>query len=234
LDKIRALVKHTSRKGNYETTADHEEPDRGRRSVATHTPTSNILPENDNLIQTITISFQCSALGCEWKNEELMPAMVSDPLKLHHEANHDVSGAPQNRLQKIDHPVIMTGYNQQDFKFFKKEWERYTIASNITEENSLRDMLLQCADLSLQKLLRHTIGSTALANMSVAGLMTEIEKGTSGGVNSKLYEARGRDTTSFCGKMFGEEKRGSGTARIHQIPPRYYTQNLRVTEMPLH
>ena len=149
------------------------------RSVATHTPTSNIVPENDDLIQTITISFQGSALGCKWKTEELMPASVH--LKLYHEANHDISGAQQDRLQKIDQPVIMTGYNQQDFKFFKEEWENYTIASNITEENLLQDMLLQCADLSLQKLLRHTIGSTALANMSVAALMTEIEKEASGG-----------------------------------------------------
>ena len=47
----------------------------------------------------------------------------------------------------------------------------------------------------LQKLLRHTTGSTHLANMSVAGLTTEIEKETSGGVNSKLYEARGNVTT---------------------------------------
>ena len=87
-----------------------------------------------------------------------MPAMASIHLKLNHEANNDVSGAQQDGLQKIDCPVIITGYIQQDFGFFKEEWERYTIASNITEENSLRDMLLQCADLSLQKLLRQTIG----------------------------------------------------------------------------
>ena len=85
------VVKHTSQKGNYETTADHEEPDRGMRSVATHTPTSNIVPENDDLIQTFTISFQGSALGCKWKTEELMPAMASVHLKLHHEAKDDVN-----------------------------------------------------------------------------------------------------------------------------------------------
>ena len=108
---------------------------------------------------------------------------------------HRKTARQQDRFQKIDRPVIMTGYSQQDFGFFKEEWERYTIASNVTEENLLRDMLLQCADLSLQKSLQHTIGSTALANMSVVGFMTEIEKEASGGVNSKLYEARGNVTT---------------------------------------
>ena len=56
-------------------------------------------------------------------------------------------------------------------------------------------MLLQCADLSLQKSLRHTIGSTALANMLVAGLMTELEKETRGEVKPELYETRRNVTT---------------------------------------
>ena len=95
--------------------------DEGTRSVATYTPTSNIVPKNDDLIQTIMISFQSSALGCDWKTEELLPAMANVHLKLHHEANHDFSGAQQDRLQKIDRPVIMTGYSQQNFGLFKEE-----------------------------------------------------------------------------------------------------------------
>ena len=59
----------------------------------------------------------------------------------------------------------------------------------------LRDMLLQCADLSLQKSLRDTIGSTTMANMSVAGLMTELKKETSGGDKPELYKSRGNVTT---------------------------------------
>ena len=49
-----------------------------------------------------------------------MLAIASIHLKLNHEANHDVSGAHQDGLQKIDCPVIMTGYSQQDFGFSKK------------------------------------------------------------------------------------------------------------------
>ena len=106
-----------------------------------------------------------------------MPAMASVHLKLHHEANHDVSGAQQDRLQKIDRPVIITGYSQR---------RMVEIYHSIQHYNLLRDMLLQCADLSLQKSLR----STTMTNMSVVGLMTELEKETSGGVKPKLYETR--------------------------------------------
>ena len=103
----------------------------GTRSVATHTPTSNIAPKND-LIQTLTIYFQCSALGCKWKTEELLPAMENVHLKLHHKANHDVRGTQRGRLQKMDRPVLMTGYSQHDFGIFKEEWGRYTTVSNVT------------------------------------------------------------------------------------------------------
>ena len=43
----------------------------------------------------------------------------------------------------------------------------------------LRDQLLQCADLSLQRTLQNTIGSAALAKMTVIELMADIEKAES-------------------------------------------------------
>ena len=98
-------------------------------------------------------------------------------------------------MQKLDRPVLMTGNSQQDFRLFKEEWGRYATASNVTEDNLLRDRLLQCADLSLRRTLQNTIGSTALANMTVAGLMTEIEKAAVEGGESELYEARKNVTT---------------------------------------
>ena len=73
----------------------------------------------------------------------------------------------------------MTGFSQQDFGFFKEEWRRYATASNTTEENLLRDQLLQCADLSLRRTLQNTIRSAALAKMTVIELMADIEKAES-------------------------------------------------------
>ena len=111
------VVNHTSWRGNYKSTADNEERDIGMKSVVTHTPTLNRVPDNDDLIQTITISFQCCAPGCEWKKEELMQALASIHLWLHYEANHYVSDAQQGRLQKIDRSVIRTRFSHEDFNF---------------------------------------------------------------------------------------------------------------------
>ena len=85
-------------------------------------------------------------------------------------------GKSRDKLQKLKHPVLMMGCSQQDFGFFKEEWRRYATASNTTEENLLRDQLLQCADLSLQRTLQNTIGSAALAKMTVIELMAVNEK----------------------------------------------------------
>ena len=82
----------------------------------------------------------------------------------------------RDEFQKLDCPILMTRCSQQDFGFFKEEWRRYATASNTTEENLLRDQLLQCADLSLQRMLQNTIGSAALAKMTVIELMADIEK----------------------------------------------------------
>ena len=103
-------------------------------------------------------------------------AMATEHLELHHEANHGIHCASLDKLQKLEHPVLMTGCSQQDLKFFKEEWVRYATVSNVTEENLLRDQLLHCADLPVQKMLQNTIGSASLAKMTVMELMTQIEK----------------------------------------------------------
>jgi hypothetical protein len=96
----------------------------------------------------------------------LLPAIVNEHLKLHHEANHDVSGAQQDRMQKIGRPVLMTCFRFQTFQ--RRVGKMYHSIQRYRGE---------------------------FANMSVEGLMTDIEKEASGRKESKLYEARGNVTT---------------------------------------
>ena len=120
-----------------------------------------------------TIKFKCTADKCTFVYDELVPDLATELRRLHHEANHAVCGAPsgqRDKLQKLDRPVLTTGYSQQDFRFFREEWRRYATGSNATDENLLRDQLLQCAELSLRRMLQNTIGSANIATISVAGL----------------------------------------------------------------
>ena len=57
-------------------------------------PKSNTESENKPLEQIMTTSFKCSEQECKWKTEELLLAMATEHLKLHHEANHATRGAP--------------------------------------------------------------------------------------------------------------------------------------------
>ena len=67
-------------------------------------------------------------------------------LNTHSTANHVGRGTPSglcDRLQKLDRPVLTTGCSLQDFGFFKDERRRYADAADTTDDNLLRDQLLQ-------------------------------------------------------------------------------------------
>ena len=95
-------------------------------------PTMYTGSDDKQLGQIMTTSFKCAAQECAWQTEELTLAMATEHLELHHEPNHCIHGASRDKLQKLEHPVLMTGCSQQDFGFFKEEWDRYATASNVT------------------------------------------------------------------------------------------------------
>ena len=41
-----------------------------------------------------TIKFKCTADKCTFETDELVPTLATELLRLHHEANHGVCGAP--------------------------------------------------------------------------------------------------------------------------------------------
>jgi hypothetical protein len=92
---------------------------------------------------------------------------------------HSGRGTPSgrhNKLQKLDRPVLMMRCSQQDFGFFKEELRRYATAADTTDDNLLQDQLLQCAEMSLRRMLQNTLGSTNMASISVAELLLEIAR----------------------------------------------------------
>ena len=86
-----------------------------------------------------------------------------------------VEGGSKGRLPKIERPKLMENCTQQDFAFFKTEWNAYSTSAGIQPENIMKDQLLQCAETPLRKVIHMSMGSR-LANISIADLMTEMEK----------------------------------------------------------
>ena len=94
---------------------------------------------------------------------------------------HSGRGTPSgrlvdNKLQKLDRPVLTMRCSQQDFGFFKEELRRYATTADTTDDNLLQDQLLQCAEMSLRRMLQNTLGSTNMASISVAELLLEIAR----------------------------------------------------------
>ena len=60
------------------------------------------------------------------------------------------------------------------------------------------NQLLQCVDLSLRRTLQNTIGSANMANINVAGLLTEIEKAVVEKQSDLLNKVRLMDAKQEC------------------------------------
>ena len=94
----------------------------------------------------------------------------------------------------------------------------------------LRDQLLHCVDISTRRTLQNTIGSNAWANMTIAGLMTVIEKAADGkGASEKMFQKEGKPHL-FVERCL-EEK---GQASVQQEKIGYSNINLRRIVTPKH
>ena len=49
-------------------------------------------------------------------------------------------------LPKIQKPTVSGGCSQEEFNFFKSEWDRYVRSSPGVETTELRDQLFSCPD----------------------------------------------------------------------------------------
>ena len=127
-------------------------------------------PEADIVPDVMSdISLPCSVEGCGYVTKKLAQAVAASILSSHTMGNHNGPAPPRgrrnDRLQKLDRPILITGCCQQDFGFVKEEWRRYSDSSDTLDENLLRDQLLQCVETSLRKTLQNTIGTARMATI---------------------------------------------------------------------
>ena len=105
-------------------------------------PLSDIEP---NIMAEVNLS--CTVEGCNFKTGDLGQVVAASVLSTHTNANHIGSassgGCCNDRLQKLDQPILTTGVSQQGFKFFKDEWIKYSDSADTTNDSLLRDQLLQ-------------------------------------------------------------------------------------------
>ena len=52
----------------------------------------------------------------------------------------------RSRLATIPRPTVSRGCSQEEFNFFKSEWERYVRSSPGVDTKELRDQLFSCPD----------------------------------------------------------------------------------------
>ena len=93
------------------------------------------MPPKDNkeeplleVVTTISLPCTCTVTGCVYVTLKLNPAVAASVLSSNtlgvHKDPTPKRGRRSDILQKIDRPVLTTGFSQQDFGFFKYEWRR--------------------------------------------------------------------------------------------------------------
>jgi hypothetical protein len=84
-------------------------------------------------------------------------------------------GGGRSRLEKLPRPTISAGSNQQDYKFFIEQWNRYKRFLGEADADKLRDQLMYCPDDALRKHVSKSLGESA-DTITEADLLKEIEK----------------------------------------------------------
>ena len=120
-----------------------------------------------------TISLECTVTDCKagprdgkWKTPELPVTAALALLDRHRQDHHGMGGdvvrgggsssegVSRSRLAKLDRPKISENCSQQDFEFFKTEWQAYHDSNGEQPEKIMKEQLLQCAEESLRKTIR--------------------------------------------------------------------------------
>ena len=138
-----------------------------------------------------TVKLECTATDCnagsdgsKWATPDLPPDAALRLLDLHRQDCHGAAaptavvgggeGGAKNKLVKLDRPKLNENCSQQDFEFFKTEWNAYYESTGRQSDKIMKDQLLQCADESLRKTIRMSLGSRA-ESISLGDLMEEVK-----------------------------------------------------------
>ena len=136
---------------------------------------------------------ECTVTDCKagprdgkWKTPELPVTAALALLDRHRQDHHSISsdvvrggggsseGVSRGRLAKLDRPKISENCSQQDFEFFKTEWQAYHDSNGEQPEKIMKEQLLQCAEESLRKTIRYSVG-LRMQDITLASLMEEVK-----------------------------------------------------------
>ena len=136
------------------------------------------------------VQLDCTATECEagagggkWKTPALPVDAALQLLDRHRQDHHGAAaptaagggdGGAKSRLVKPDRPKLVENCSQQDFEFFKTEWNAYYEGTGRQPDKVMKEQLLQCADESLRKTIRMSLGSKA-ETITLVDLLEEVK-----------------------------------------------------------
>ena len=124
------------------------------------------------------ITMDCSFDGCQYVTPEYEVAFAVEVLKIHalgHSGQPNTQTQLKPRAEKVPRPTLKLGVGQDEFSYFKDNWELYKRSCDITDEHSVRDQLRAACNEDLKRDLYSCFGSK-LQTFTEPELLTEMEK----------------------------------------------------------
>ena len=141
--------------------------------------------------------------GARWRTPPLSEDNAMDLMDVHRavahsqqigggdgeaEADHDAEWSwPGSSLQEIPRPVLQGKCSQEDFNFFRREWQRYVRYYRKVDTNEIGAQLLNCLDRALQLFVHRDLGGSA-DNATQADMLRVIELLVVEEVETDMYE----------------------------------------------
>ena len=96
--------------------------------------------------------------GCDWKSQELddaFAAALNTALQGHLNSAHSQASQVTAKPEKLIRPTMSRGCTNENWEYFKSQWNSYKNATKLTAEN-LNVQLLACCDHELRRDLHRT------------------------------------------------------------------------------
>ena len=109
-------------------------------------------------------ALKCQFTGCEYLTEEVTEPTALALLTIHSGSVHQSTpstGAQQSgstvRVEQVKRPTIRSGGSSEDWTYFKTRWSEYTVATKVSGQDRIIQ-LLECCEEELRKDLTRNAG----------------------------------------------------------------------------
>lgn len=117
---------------------------------------------------------KCPVADCEYKTDDVDPAIVVQLLQIHSAATHTQPQVTPAKVEKVKRPTLSSGGSSEEWTYFMTRWKDYVTATKVTGQEQVVQ-LLECCDDGLRRDLTRSAGAS-LTGKTEEEVLTAMKK----------------------------------------------------------